>query len=287
MCYHFQVQHLTLFSLELHVRTRRDVRPDPEFDPICAIFYYIQTDTPLPSGKNKVTGILCVDSESAKVCTPGRGKDVLFPLGVDFHCRVIFTYAYTHVEFTRVNKMEAELQSVELKSEVEQRFNFYVYVRPFIHCLYFICERKFYTRTHVKITRQWKIDKQQTKRNVGKFFERRRKTGISVTQLHLFCFLLEISACILGTWFQSYISWIIRSLQQFDYYSLHKRRYQGSLKRVLGSSAKRETREEGGQIPYISGLIFDASSLLASVNVVITQAKIELFAEDAEASPLY
>ena len=29
-------------------------------------------------------------------------------------------------------------------------------MRPFILCLYFICERKFYTLTHVKITRQWK-----------------------------------------------------------------------------------------------------------------------------------
>ena len=27
---------------------------------------------------------------------------------------------------------------------------------PFIDCLYFICERKFYARTHVKIMRQWK-----------------------------------------------------------------------------------------------------------------------------------
>ena len=25
-----------------------------------------------------------------------------------------------------------------------------------MHCLYFICERKFYARTHVKITRYWK-----------------------------------------------------------------------------------------------------------------------------------
>ena len=25
-----------------------------------------------------------------------------------------------------------------------------------MHCLYFICERKFYARTHVKITRHWK-----------------------------------------------------------------------------------------------------------------------------------
>ena len=30
-------------------------------------------------------------------------------------------------------------------------------MRPFILCLYFICERKFYTLTHVKITRQWKF----------------------------------------------------------------------------------------------------------------------------------
>ena len=29
-------------------------------------------------------------------------------------------------------------------------------MRLFIHCLYFICERKFYARTHGKITRQWK-----------------------------------------------------------------------------------------------------------------------------------
>ena len=29
------------------------------------------------------------------------------------------------------------------------------YVRPFMHCLYFICERKLYARTHVKITRKW------------------------------------------------------------------------------------------------------------------------------------
>ena len=33
---------------------------------------------------------------------------------------------------------------------------FHAYVRPFIHCLYFICERKFYARLHVKITRQRK-----------------------------------------------------------------------------------------------------------------------------------
>ena len=34
-------------------------------------------------------------------------------------------------------------------------FNFYAHERPFMHCLYFICERNFYARTHVKITRHW------------------------------------------------------------------------------------------------------------------------------------
>ena len=31
-----------------------------------------------------------------------------------------------------------------------------LYERHFMHCLYFICEREFYARTHVKITRHWK-----------------------------------------------------------------------------------------------------------------------------------
>ena len=34
--------------------------------------------------------------------------------------------------------------------------NSHVYALPFIHCLYFIYSRKFYVRSHGKITRQWK-----------------------------------------------------------------------------------------------------------------------------------
>ena len=34
------------------------------------------------------------------------------------------------------------------------RFNFYAYKRPFMHCLYVICERKFCARTQVKIMSQ-------------------------------------------------------------------------------------------------------------------------------------
>uniref|UniRef100_A0A8D0DQT0 DNA polymerase zeta catalytic subunit n=1 Tax=Salvator merianae TaxID=96440 RepID=A0A8D0DQT0_SALMN len=44
-----EVQHLTLLSVELHARTRRDLEADPEFDPICALFYCISSDTPLPN----------------------------------------------------------------------------------------------------------------------------------------------------------------------------------------------------------------------------------------------
>ena len=34
--------------------------------------------------------------------------------------------------------------------------NFYLYLWPFIHCLYFIYTRRFYVRSQGKITRQWK-----------------------------------------------------------------------------------------------------------------------------------
>ncbi|XP_041950538.1 DNA polymerase zeta catalytic subunit [Alosa sapidissima] len=59
-----EVQYLTLMSMELHARTRRDLEPDPEFDPICALFYSFSSDTPLPDSDNKqVTGAIVVDKE--------------------------------------------------------------------------------------------------------------------------------------------------------------------------------------------------------------------------------
>ena len=41
-----QCQHLTLLSLEVHVATRSDLRPDPEFDEIRALFYSLHVDRP-------------------------------------------------------------------------------------------------------------------------------------------------------------------------------------------------------------------------------------------------
>ena len=68
-------------------------------------------------------------------------------LRVDFHCCV---------KLTRVNKIEAMHERPRVHVRIE-RFNFYVYVRPSIYCLYFVYARKIYVRTQVKITRQWKF----------------------------------------------------------------------------------------------------------------------------------
>lgn len=44
---HFlQHQYLTLMSLEVHVVTRENLRPDPQYDPIVALFYAIYNDIP-------------------------------------------------------------------------------------------------------------------------------------------------------------------------------------------------------------------------------------------------
>ncbi|XP_021512883.1 DNA polymerase zeta catalytic subunit isoform X2 [Meriones unguiculatus] len=59
-----EVQNLTLISVELHARTRRDLQPDPEFDPICALFYCISSDTPLPdTEKTELTGVIVIDKD--------------------------------------------------------------------------------------------------------------------------------------------------------------------------------------------------------------------------------
>ncbi|XP_048348598.1 DNA polymerase zeta catalytic subunit [Sphaerodactylus townsendi] len=62
-----EVQHLTLLSVELHARTRRDLEADPEFDPICALFYCISSDTPRPNtNKMEFTGAVVIDKDRAQ-----------------------------------------------------------------------------------------------------------------------------------------------------------------------------------------------------------------------------
>ena len=53
-------------SVELHVRTRGSLRPDPEWDPILAIFYYIHHDYSHPNPvwghpKISILGVIAID----------------------------------------------------------------------------------------------------------------------------------------------------------------------------------------------------------------------------------
>ncbi|KAM8726444.1 DNA polymerase zeta catalytic subunit isoform 4-T4 [Acanthopagrus schlegelii] len=59
-----EVQYLTLMGMDIHARTRRDLEPDPEFDPICALFYCLSSDASLPEGEStQVTGAIVVDKD--------------------------------------------------------------------------------------------------------------------------------------------------------------------------------------------------------------------------------
>lgn len=52
--------------MELHARTRRDLEPDPEFDPICAVFYCVSSDTALPdTDRTELTGAVVIDKDRA------------------------------------------------------------------------------------------------------------------------------------------------------------------------------------------------------------------------------
>lgn len=74
VCCPFQVQYLTLMGMELHARSRRDLEPDPEFDPICALFYCLSSDGPLPNvDGTQLTGAIVVDKDHQS-CDRGEKK---------------------------------------------------------------------------------------------------------------------------------------------------------------------------------------------------------------------
>lgn len=80
----FQVQHLTCFSVELHVHTRTSLKPDPEVDPILAVFYFIHHDWPHPHGggarANSRLGVVAIDLDSTNIATiSGRGPNKATP----------------------------------------------------------------------------------------------------------------------------------------------------------------------------------------------------------------
>ncbi|XP_075227107.1 DNA polymerase zeta catalytic subunit [Lycorma delicatula] len=81
-----QYQHLTLMGVELHIHTRGDLRPDPEYDQIKAIFYSISNDVPVTSDKPiKFIGIISTEklekattiSYDSVLCVPDE-KSLVF-----------------------------------------------------------------------------------------------------------------------------------------------------------------------------------------------------------------
>lgn len=73
-----EVQHLTVMTMELHARTRRDLEPDPEFDPICALFYCLSSDSTLPdSDSMQFTGAVIIDKDCHSA---GQGSRNTAPL---------------------------------------------------------------------------------------------------------------------------------------------------------------------------------------------------------------
>ena len=59
------MQNLTTLSVEVHAQSRGELNPDPEVDPIQAVFYSILNDIHGNKGITKVTGVIIVDRVSA------------------------------------------------------------------------------------------------------------------------------------------------------------------------------------------------------------------------------
>jgi len=63
-----QCRCLTLLSVEVHVATRSDLRPDPEFDEIRALFYSLHVDRPAATvGADGVAKSRDIDSDGVIV----------------------------------------------------------------------------------------------------------------------------------------------------------------------------------------------------------------------------
>ena len=90
-----QIQYLTCMSVEVHTHTRGSLKPDPDLDPVLAIFYYIHHDWPRPDGspgENSRLGVIAIDIElsgftsfvgvppSKKGATPTKGNVAATPV---------------------------------------------------------------------------------------------------------------------------------------------------------------------------------------------------------------
>ncbi|KAJ8934362.1 hypothetical protein NQ314_013403 [Rhamnusium bicolor] len=80
-------QHLTLLVMEMHIRTRGDFKPNPEYDSVRAIFYSVLNDVPENHPKaTKAKGVIAINSLPL---SPGTTKvPILDGAGID--CDIIY-----------------------------------------------------------------------------------------------------------------------------------------------------------------------------------------------------
>ncbi|XP_063988872.1 uncharacterized protein LOC135168522 [Diachasmimorpha longicaudata] len=70
-------QYITLMCVEVHVTTRGDLLPDPDHDPVSAIFYAIHSDVPPDSKiKSLIHGVIAIAPEGANKMAYTYGCDV-------------------------------------------------------------------------------------------------------------------------------------------------------------------------------------------------------------------
>ena len=131
------MQHLTCFSVELHVHTRASLKPDPEVDPILAVFYFIHRDWPHPDGggarANSRLGVLAIDLDSTDIATiSGRGPDKTTPTkgdvaapikasqaGFDYHMNSAYHVTFVQTAPSSGATLAGYLSGCGLSSEVE------------------------------------------------------------------------------------------------------------------------------------------------------------------------
>ena len=74
-----QVQYVTTMSVEVHVRSRLGLSPDPEWDPVLVLFYHIHNDWPADNSgwdkTNERSGLIAMDINRCKnLVSPVKSK---------------------------------------------------------------------------------------------------------------------------------------------------------------------------------------------------------------------
>ena len=91
-------QYITVMSLEVHVDTRQKLSPDPDFDPVSAVFYSIQND--IPEDAEKELGIQRKLNGIIHVCRQGGRRGGLEKSGLALNDLAISQVRSSLTQFT-------------------------------------------------------------------------------------------------------------------------------------------------------------------------------------------